>query len=117
MRVTTAARTSLILLCLVLSACGPHGPTTTVFDGTYQGTGYGTDPGLGCGSGGLTPMRVVGGHADWGNMSGWVQPDGKLTMQFGAIYVWGQFQGTHFQALFRNPNQFCTYRLEMNRVS
>lgn len=118
MRIATAGRALLVLLCPVLSSCGPRGPTTTAFDGTYQGTGYLTDPNLPCTSQiGANPMKVAGGHAEWGNMTGWVQPDGKVVMQLGPIRVYGQFQASHFQGLFDNPNQVCTYRLEMTRVS
>jgi hypothetical protein len=119
--ITITGRVGLLAFCLLPSACGPHGPTTTAFDGTYHGTSYVTDPGLAgelmCSNNvPLNPMTVTGGHVVFGNVTGWVQPDGSLQMVFGPVRVYGQFQGTHFQGLVYNPQPACNYRLEMSRA-
>ena len=83
----------------------------------YRGTGYSTDPGLPCATNiGLSPMTVAGGHVEFGNISGWVQPNGQLRTVFGQIYMYGQFQGTHFEGLIQNPQPACNYRLVMDRT-
>jgi hypothetical protein len=102
-------------------ACGPHGPTTPAFDGTYQGIGYAADPalaGVACANNiPLSTMTVSGGHVEFGNFRGWVQPNGQLQTVFGQVYLYGQFQGTHFTGLIQNPQPGCNYRLDMNRTS
>jgi len=103
-------------LCLALSACATQrGPTTSAFDGLYQGTGYSSFPGCATGFT-LTPMKVDGGHVQFGSVTGWVQPDGRLRMVFGSQYFQGQFQGTHFQGSVTTPRGACWYQLQMNRV-
>ncbi len=116
-RLGRSAPLGLAAVCLLLTSCGPRGPTTNVFDGTYRGTGYSTDPGLPCATNiGLSPMTVAGGHVEFGNISGWVQPNGQLRTVFGQIYMYGQFQGTHFEGLIQNPQPACNYRLVMDRT-
>jgi hypothetical protein len=104
--------------CLLLSACAAanHGPTTSAFDGLYEGTGYSSGPGCATGFT-VTPMKVDGGHVQFGSVTGWVQPDGHLQMVFGPQTFLGQFQGTHFQGTVTTPRGACWYQLQMNRVS
>ena len=117
MRTAAFIRFLLAALLVCLSGCEAHGPTTSAFDGVYQGTGYSTDPGLFCASGvGLNPMKVAGGHVEFGNIRGWVQPDGNIRMVFGAIWIQGQFQGTQFQGVVYNPRSACNFQLVMNRT-
>lgn len=86
MRATAVVQLFLVALCVSLSACVLHGPTTSAFDGVYQGAGSLTDPGL---QGAcdlhlrLKPMKVAGGHVEFGDVTGWVQPDGHLRMVYG----------------------------------
>ncbi len=112
-----AVRNFLVASCVLLSACeGAHGPTTSAFDGVYQGTGYSSAPGCPTGFT-VTPMKVAGGHVEFGSVTGWVQPDGHLQMVFGPQTFLGQFQGTRFQGTVQTPRGLCSYQLEMNRVS
>ena len=91
-------RLFLVALYLLLSACAAHGPTTSAFDGMYQGTGYSSGPGC-CVTGfALTPMKIAGGHVKFGSVTGWVQ------------------QGTDFQGTVQPPRRECCYQLQMNRV-
>ena len=109
-----AAVTAAVLL---LAGCAEHGPTTSAFDGVYHGTSVAASSNPMCASGvGLNPMRVSGGRVEFGNMRGWVDPNGKVQMEFGRITLFGQFQGTQFEGLFYNPPG-CNFRLEMTRVS
>jgi len=104
-------------LCLALGACATdHGPTTSGFDGLYQGKGYSSGPGCATGFA-LSPMKVDGGHVQFGSVTGWVQPDGRLQMVYGPQTFQGQFQGTHFQGTVTTPRGECWYQLQMNRVS
>lgn len=104
-------------LCLLLSACAEgHGPTTSAFDGVYQGTGYSSGPGCPTGFA-VTPMKIAGGHVEFGAVTGWVRPDGHLEMVYGPQTFSGQFQGTHFQGMVQTPRGECFYQLQMNRVS
>ncbi len=106
------------LFCLLAGSCAPRGPTTTAFDGVYQGQVFVTDPGLPCQApSSVNPMRVSGGHVEFGNVRGWVQPDGQLSMVFGQVRVVGQFQGTHFSGVVYNPQPSCNFGLNMNKVS
>ena len=111
----TAQRLLMIALCVGLSACAAHGPTTSAFDGVYQGTGYSSGPGCATGFA-VTPMKIAGGHVEFGSVTGWVQPDGHLEMVYGPQTFSGQFQGTHFQGTVQTPRGACWYRLQMNRV-
>jgi hypothetical protein len=105
------------IVFLALSACAEgHGPTTAAFDGQYQGTGFSSGPGCATGFA-LTPMKVDGGHVQFGSVTGWVQPDGHLQMVFGPQTFVGQFQGTRFQGTVTTPRGMCWYQLVMNRVS
>jgi hypothetical protein len=120
MRATASARLLLVALSLVLSGCVPHGPTTSAFDGVYQGTGYLTDPGLQTACDlhlELKPMKVTEGRVEFGDVTGWVQPNGNLHMVYGRQWFDGQFNGTRFQGRVWRPGLPCSYRLEMNRVS
>jgi hypothetical protein len=111
----TFQRLFMVALCVVLSACAAHGPTTSAFDGVYQGTGYSSGPGCATGFA-VTPMKIAGGHVEFGSVTGWVQPDGHLEMVYGPQTFSGQFQGTHFQGTVQTPRGACWYRLQMNRV-
>lgn len=107
-----------VLFALALEACAPTGPTTTAFDGVYQGQGTLSDPGLPCqNTAPLNPMKVSGGHVDFGNLHGWVQQNGQLTLEFGQVYVVGQFQGTQFTGQIEFPQPACNYNINMNKVS
>ena len=120
MRATAVRPLFLVALSLALSGCVPHGPTTSAFDGVYQGTGYLTDPGLRAACDlhlALKPMKVAGGHVEFGDVTGWVQPNGYLQMVYGQQWFVGQFQRTQFRGTVSIPGLPCTYRLEMNRVS
>ncbi len=120
MRATAVVRHFLVALLLGLSSCVPHGPTTSAFDGVYQGKGYLTDPGLQRACDlvlQLKPMTVAQGHVDFGDVTGWVQPDGHLQMVYGQQWFYGQFQGAGFKGTVSRPGLPCTYQLEMNRVS
>lgn len=102
---------------LILSACAYSGPTTTAYDGLYQGQATVSDPGLPCEQmGTLNPMRVSGGHVDFGNLRGEVQPNGQVNLVFGQVYVVGQFQGTHFSGKIINPQPACNFNLSMDKV-
>ena len=107
------------IAALILNACAYNGPTTTAYDGVYQGTSTQSDPTQICNSfGTLNPMRVSGGHVDFGNLRGWVQPNGQLQMEFGQIDLVGQFQGTHFSGQVINPQPLaCNFNLSMDKVS
>ena len=119
MQATAVVRLFLVALCLGLSSCVPHGPTTSAFDGVYHGTGYLTDPGL---QGAcdlhlqLKPMKVAEGHVEFGDVTGWVQPDGHLQMVYGQQRFFGQFQANQFQGTVSRGGP-CSYLLKMNRVS
>ena len=109
--------TSMGITALVLSACAYNGPTTTAYDGVYQGQATVSDPGLPCEQmGTLNPMRVSGGHVEFGNLRGWVQPNGQMSLVFGQVYVNGQFQGTHFVGKIINPQPACNFNLYMDKV-
>ena len=104
-------------LSLTLSACAPQGPITTAYDGVYEGQASLTSPAMPCEvPGNLSPMKVSGGHVDFGNLRGWVQQDGQVNLVFGRVYVVGQFQGTHFSGQIMNPQPACNYNLSMDRV-
>ena len=102
----------------ILSACAYSGPTTTAYDGVYEGQATVSDPGLPCQQmGTLNPMKVSGGHIDFGNLRGEVQPNGQVKLVFGQVYVVGQFEGTHFSGQIMNPQPACNFNLSMDKVS
>jgi hypothetical protein len=118
MRIEVAVRCFLAASCVVLSCCAQQGPTTTAFDGVYQGAGQLTDIGLPCDhTMHLEPLKVAGGHAVLGRVFGQVQPDGQLQMTYAGIWFMGQFQGNQFQGTVWNPRSPCRYRVEMTRTS
>ncbi|WP_264714325.1 hypothetical protein [Limobrevibacterium gyesilva] len=100
-------------------ARGPSGPTTSAFDGTYQGTAYNIgDPGGGCVL--RTPtsvMTVSQGYVQFGQYSGTVSPSGYVQMLHGWFSVSGQFGGGKFQGEVRYPQPGCLYRLDMPRIA
>lgn len=101
----------------LLDGCTPPGPTTTAYDGLYRGQATVADPGLPCQQlGTLNPMRVSGGHVDFGNLTGWVQQNGQVNLVFGQVYLVGQFQGTHFSGQIINPQPACNFNLSMDKV-
>jgi hypothetical protein len=102
--------------CVALSCCAQ---TTTAFDGVYQGAGQLNDAGLRCYPRiRLDPLRVTGGHAQLGQVTGPVRPNGQLHMTYEGMVVTGQFQGNQFLGTAWNPHGSpCIYRVEMNRVS
>ena len=100
------ARIGLVLLGLLPAACGPRGPTTSAFDGNYKGTGYAADQalaGVACNNNIPITMKVTGGHVEFSEIRGWVQPNGKLETVWGELYMYGQFQGTHFEGTHCEP--------------
>src|SRR5581483_3084651 len=108
MRMRLSGVAGVVMLAMILSGCAPRGPTTTAFDGVYQGQGTLSNPGLPCQTTApLNPMKVSGGHVDFGNLHGWVQQNGQLTLEFGQVYVVGQFQGTQFFGQIEFPQPAC----------
>jgi hypothetical protein len=65
----------------------------------------------------VSPMKVEGGHVEFGNFRGWVQPNGQLQTVYGEIYLYGQFTGTQFAGLVQYPPPGCSFRVMMNRTS
>lgn len=116
-RTATWLATAVTVATLLLAGCAAPGPTTSAFDGVYHGTSFAASSNPMCPNDvGLNPMTVSGGRVEFGNMRGWVDPNGKVQMVFGRVTLFGQFQGNQFQGLFYNPPG-CNFRLEMTRVS
>jgi hypothetical protein len=111
-------RRFLAVSCVALSCCAQ---TTTAFDGVYQGAGQLNDPSLRCDPTiRLDPLKITGGLAQLGRVTGSVRPNGQLHMTYEGegIVVTGQFQGDQFRGTAWNPQGSpCIYRVEMNRVS
>jgi hypothetical protein len=105
--------------CIALSCCAQQGPATTAFDGVYQGAGQLNDADLRCDPTiRLDPLKVTGGLAQLGRVTGSVRPNGQLHMTYERMVVTGQFQGNQFLGTAWNPQGSpCIYRVEMNRVS
>ena len=107
--------------CVALSCCAQQEPATTAFDGVYQGAGQLNEAGLSCDPTiRLDPLKITGGLAQLGRVTGSVRPNGQLHMTYEGegIVVTGQFQGNQFRGTAWNPRGSPrTYRVEMNRVS
>jgi hypothetical protein len=119
MRIVAVVWRFLAASCLALSCCGQQGPATTAFDGVYQGAGQLNEAGLRCDPTiRLDPLKVTGGQAQLGRVTGSVRPNGQLHMTYEGIVVTGQFQGNQFRGTAWYPQSSpCSYRVEMNRVS
>jgi hypothetical protein len=106
--------------CVALSCCAQQAPATTAFDGMYQGAGQLNEAGLRCDPTiRLDPLKVTGGQAQLGRVTGLVQPNGQLHMTYEGIVVTGRLQGNQFRgtAWYPSGGSPCSYRVEMNRVS
>jgi hypothetical protein len=57
---------------------------------------------------------VSGDTVTFGRFRGTIRPDGTLEMQAGGSFVYGKFNGSHFDGRFWAPPPTCTYQLSLN---